>query len=269
MLKLAKVARAARLAILSMMLKSRGAHIGGCFSSVEILVALYFKVMRIFPKRPNDLARDRFILSKGHGVAALYAVLAEHGFFPKKLLATYCMEGSKLPGHASRGLVPGVEASTGSLGHGLSMGAGMALAAKRDGKQYRTFVLMSDGECDEGSTWEAILFAGHHQLDNLVAIVDYNKWQSFGRTKEVANLEPFVQKWKDFRWAARECNGHDFGALTRALGRVPFQKGKPSVLIAHTVKGKGWSAIEDTLKSHYLPPTADEYKAAVEEITNS
>lgn len=263
------IARAMRLSILRMVYRSRGAHIGGSFSSVDILVALYFGVMRIFPRRPNNPNRDRFVLSKGHGIAALYAALAERGFFSKKLLDTYCADGSNLPGHSSRGSVAGVEVSTGSLGHGLSMGAGMALAAKRDGKQYRTFVLLSDGECDEGSTWEAVLFAGQHKLDNLVAIVDYNKWQSFGRTKEVMDLEPFEKKWSDFRWGVKECNGHDFSSLMRAFAKIPFQKGKPSVLIAHTVKGKGWSAIEDTLKSHYLPPTADEYKAAVEEITNS
>ena len=167
-----------------MIFTSQASHIGSALSCVDILTVLYFKILAIDPKNPWLENRDRFILSKGHAVAALYATLAERGFFNKKLLKSYCANGSNLPGHASRNCVAGVEVSTGSLGHGLAIANGIALAGKRDKKNYRVFVLLSDGECDEGSTWEAILFAGHHKLDNLVAIVDYNKWQAFGRTNK-------------------------------------------------------------------------------------
>ncbi len=201
--KLTAIARQTRLHVLDMINASRGAHIGSNFSSVEILTALYFGgFLNVHPKHPHNPNRDRFILSKGHGAAALYATLAQKGFFPEKILEQYCRNGSTLFGHASRAL-PGIEVSSGSLGHGLSLANGMALAGKRDKKHYRVVALLSDGECDEGSTWEAILFAGHHHLDNLIVIVDYNKWQSFGRTKEVLNLEPFTKKWKDFNCSTK------------------------------------------------------------------
>ena len=266
--KLKDVAKRIRLQILKMLFKSRAAHIGGNFSSIEILTVLYFKIMRINPQKSFWESRDRFILSKGHIAAGLYAVLAERGFFNKKILANYCVNGGNLPGHASRNCVPGVEVSTGSLGHGLSMANGIALAGKRDKKNYRVFVLLSDGECDEGSNWEAILFAGHHKLDNLVAIVDYNKLQAFGKTNEVLNLEPFAAKWRNFGWETKEINGHNFKEIISALKNIPFKKRKPSVLIAHTIKAKGLSFMEDKLESHYRPPTEEEYKIAIKEISN-
>jgi len=255
-----------RKKILKMIFTSQASHIGSALSCVDILTVLYFKILAIDPKNPWLENRDRFILSKGHAVAALYATLAERGFFNKKLLKSYCANGSNLPGHASRNCVAGVEVSTGSLGHGLAIANGIALAGKRDKKNYRVFVLLSDGECDEGSTWEAILFAGHHKLDNLVAIVDYNKWQAFGRTNEVLNLEPFTKKWKDFGWSAKEINGHNFQEIFKSLGKIPFQKNKPSVLIAHTIKAKGLSFMENKLESHYRSPSEEEYKKAIKEL---
>lgn len=263
--KLVNASRIARELVLDMVMQSKSAHIGSSFSAVDILVTLYFGVMKVFPKSPKHPGRDRLILSKGHAGAALYAILGVRGFFSTKLLGKYFQNGSMLAGHASRTAVPGVELFTGSLGHGLPVGAGMAFSGKLDKRPYRVFVIMSDGECDEGSNWEAILFAGHHQLDNLVAVVDYNKWQSFGRTKDVLDLEPFAKKWKDFGWNVKECDGHDFKALMEAFTRIPFEKGKPSVLIAHTVKGKGLP-YENELRSHYHPPTEDEYRMTKERI---
>jgi len=207
-------------------------------------------------------------MSKGHAVAALYAALAERGFFHKKLLQKYCANGSNLPGHPVIRSVPGIEVSTGSLGHGLAIANGMALVSKRDKKKYRVFVLLSDGECDEGSTWEAVLFASHNKLDNLVAIIDYNKWQAFGRIKDVLNLEPFAQKWKDFGWVVKEVNGHNSQEIYQSLKKIPFKKNKPSVLIAHTLKAKGLPFLEDKLESHYRPPTEEEYKIGIKEINN-
>ncbi|MBI5401676.1 transketolase [Candidatus Wolfebacteria bacterium] len=266
--KLKDIAKRIRLQILKMIFKSKTAHIGGSFSSIEILTVLYFKIMRINPKKPFWEDRDRFILSKGHIAAGLYAVLAERGFFNKKMLVNYYVNGGNFPGHVSRNCVPGIEVSTGSLGHGLAMANGISLAGKRDKKNYRVFVLLSDGECDEGSNWEAILFAGHHKLDNLIAIVDYNKLQAFGKTNEVLNLEPFAAKWRNFGWEAKKINGHNFKEIILALKNIPFKKGKPSVLIAHTIKGKGVSFMENKLEWHYKPPSLEEFKIAIKEIKN-
>jgi len=257
-----------RKKIVEMIFVSQTSHIGSALSCVEILVALYFNILRISPYKPFSENRDIFILSKGHAVSALYAVLAERGFFNEKLLNTYCANGSQLPGHVSQGFIPGIEVSTGSLGHGLAIANGIALAGKRDKEKYRIFVLLSDGECDEGSTWEAILFASHHKLDNLVAIIDYNKWQAFGRTKEVLNLEPFKKKWVDFGWAAKEVDGHNLKEILKVFQKIPFKKNKPSVVIAHTVKGKGLPFLEDKLESHYRPPTEEEYKIFMSKINN-
>ncbi len=264
--KFKKIAQNVRLSILEMITKGKCPHIGSNLSAVDILTALYFKILKINPKKPNDPNRDRFILSKGHAAAALYAVLAERGFADKEKLKNYSINGGNLPGHASRGYLPGIEINSGSLGHGLPIANGMALAAKKDKKNYRVFALLSDGECDEGSNWEAILFAAHHKLDNLVVIIDCNKWQAFGRTKDVMNLEPFVQKWKDFGWSVKEADGHDFREIFQALKKIPFEKNKPSVLIAHTVKGKGVSFMEDKLEWHYRNPNEGEYKIALKEI---
>jgi transketolase len=245
--------------------RARSSHIGGCLSAADLLAVLYGGILRVDPRQPALPDRDRFILSKGHAAAALYAVLAERGFFPEEWLETFYADGSCLPGHATYG-VPGVEVSTGSLGHGLSIGCGMALAGKHDGKSYRVFTLLSDGECDEGSTWEAAFFAPHHRLDNLTAIIDYNKIQSFGRVKEVLDLEPFAAKWRSCNWDVREIDGHDFGAIEKVLSDVPFQKGKPSCIIAHTVKGKGVSFMENDLAWHYRSPDGDQLRRALAEL---
>jgi len=232
----------------------------------ELLAVLYGSVMRVDPARPNSPDRDRFILSKGHACAALSAVLGERGFFPLDWLKSFCQNGSRLAGHVTHRGVPGVEASTGSLGHGLSIACGMALAGKRDGRSYRVFTILSDGECDEGSTWEAALFAPHHMLDNLVVIVDYNKIQSFGRVKEVLDLEPLGEKWKSFGWSVREVDGHNVSELRSTLQEVPFQVDRPSCVIAHTVKGKGVSFMEDKLLWHYRPPDDEELRQALNEL---
>jgi len=261
-----QIAKEIRKKVLKMVFDSRTSHLGSSLSAVDILTVLYFKILKIDPKNPLDENRDRFILSKGHAAAALYAALAERGFFPKEILDGYCRDGGKLPGHSTRGCVPGVEVSTGSLGHGLPMGAGMAIAAKNDGKNYRIFILMSDGECEEGSVWEAALFASHHQLDNLIGIIDYNKLQAFGRTNEILNLEPLKKKWESFGWSVKEIDGHDFSQIEENLSQIPFEKGKPSLLICHTIKGKGVSFIEDKLEWHYKNLTKEEYDMALKEL---
>lgn len=248
--------------------RANSSHIGSCLSMADILAVLYSNCLRIDAQHPDWVDRDRFILSKGHGAAALYAVLAECGFFPVEQLDTYCQDGSMLLGHVNYD-VPGVEVSTGSLGHGLAIGCGMALAAKREGRPYRVFVLLSDGECDEGSTWEAILFAPQHELDNLVAIVDYNKIQSFGAVKQVLDLEPLAEKWRAFRWAVHEIDGHDYSQIENALKRIPLEPRKPTCIIAHTVKGKGVSFMENQLAWHYKSPSAEELALALGELESA
>jgi len=255
-----------RVHALRMIHRAQSSHIGTSLSATDLLAVLYTRVLRIDPSQPDRPDRDRFILSKGHGCAAVYAVLAERGFFPKEWLDTYYQDGSHLAGHITHHGVPGVEASTGSLGHGLSIGCGIALAGKRDGCSYRVFVLLSDGECDEGSTWEAALFAPHHRLDNLVAIVDYNKIQSFGTVKEVLDLDPLASKWQAFGWATREIDGHDFVQIENALLSVPFETGRPSCIIAHTVKGKGVSFMEGQLAWHYKAPNDEQLRQALAEL---
>lgn len=255
-----------RVSTVRLVHEAKSAHVGGSLSMADLLAALYGGVLRVDPARPDWPDRDRFILSKGHACAAFYAALAFRGFFPESWLDTFYRDGGRLAGHASHTGVPGVEFSTGSLGHGLSVATGMALAGKRDDAPWRVFALLSDGECDEGSTWEPALFAPQHGLDNLVAIIDYNKIQSLGRTKEVINLDPFADKWRAFGWAVREIDGHDMEQVVDALSTVPFQAGRPSCIIAHTVKGKGVSFMEDRLLWHYRNPTAEEYKAAVAEL---
>lgn len=264
--ELKRLAHRIRTRVLLMTHRARSSHIGSNFSLVEALTVLYGKVLRVDPSDPSWSDRDRFILSKGHACAALYAVLAERGFFPVEWLETFCQNGSRLAGHATHTHIPGVEVSTGSLGHGLSVAVGMALAAKRDAKAYRVFVLLSDGECNEGSNWEAIMFAPHHRLDNLIAIVDYNKIQSLGTVEEVLDLEPFADKWRTFGWAVREIDGHDVSKVETVFSQVPFEAGKPSCVIAHTVKGKGVSFMEHKLLWHYRSPQGEEYEAALAEL---
>ena len=246
--------------------RAKASHVGSSLSTVELLAVLYGRILRVDPERPDWPERDRFILSKGHGCAAYYAILAETGFFPLEWLETFYQNGSRLAGHATHTQVPGIEISTGSLGHGLSVATGMALAAKRDHRLYRVYCLLSDGECDEGSTWEPILFAPQHRLDNLVAIVDYNKIQSLGTVKEVMDLDPFADKWQAFGWAVREIDGHNLAEIEEVLCQVPYEPGKPSCIIAHTVKGKGISFMENELLWHYRSPQGEEYEAALAEL---
>lgn len=255
-----------RKSILKMVTVSKSSHVGSALSIVEILATLYFKILNIDSSSPEKEDRDRFLLSKGHASAALYATLAERGFFSNDLLDKYCMDGGVLPGHLDSSMTLGVEASTGSLGHGLSIGVGMAISAKHDKKNYRIYVLLSDGECDEGSIWEAAMLAAHLKLDNLIAIIDYNKIQSFGRVNEVIDLEPLYDKWISFGWAVKEIDGHDYQELLSAFEPVPFESGKPSMIIAHTIKGKGVSFMEDKLEWHYKSPTQEQYEIAIKEI---
>lgn len=265
--RLQELAHEIRLRTLRMINRAGSSHIGTAFSMAELLAVLYGKILQVDPEHPAGPDRDRFVLSKGHGCAALYAVLAKQGFFPLEWLDTFYQNGSRLAGHATHTSIPGIEVSTGSLGHGLSLACGMALAAKRDQKQYRVFALLSDGECDEGSTWEPVLFAAHHRLDNLIAVVDYNKIQSLGRVEEVLNLEPFAEKWRSFGWVAKEIDGHDVQEIIEVLDRLPSESGKPTCIIAHTVKGKGVSFMEDKLLWHYRSPQGEEFEAALAELT--
>ncbi|MCX5887949.1 MAG: transketolase [Deltaproteobacteria bacterium] len=246
--------------------RGRSSHIGSILSMADIMAVLYGQVLRKRPDNPNWPERDRFILSKGHAGAGVYAALAETGYFPVDWLPRHCAQGSKLCGHVSHIGIPGVELSTGSLGHGLSVGAGMAYAGKLDKKDYRVFVLLGDGECDEGSNWEAILFAAHHRLANLIAIVDYNKIQSLGPVAETLELEPFADKWLSFGWRVREVDGHDHDQLAASLDIRSEIGSSPFCVIAHTIKGKGVSFMENTVLWHYRSPQAEEFEAALREV---
>ena len=239
-------------------------HVGSCLSIADIVATLYGEVLRVDPGDPGWPERDRFILSKGHAGACIYAALAERGFFPVDHLERHYRNGSNLSGHVSHKGVPGVEFSTGSLGHGLGVGAGMAMQLRRSGGDQRVFVLMSDGECDEGSNWEAILFAGHQRLANLCAIVDNNKLQSLGPVSETIALEPFANKWRMFGWAVHRIDGHDHGALRSAF--VALSAERPTCIIADTVKGKGVSFMEDQVLWHYRSPQGEEFAAAMREL---
>jgi transketolase len=255
-----------RVQTIRMIHRAKSSHIGSALSMADLLAVLYTRILRVDPNHPDWPERDRFVLSKGHACAALYVVLAERGFFPAAWLDDFYQDGAHLAGHATHAGVPGVEVSTGSLGHGLPIACGMALAGKRDWKASRVFALLSDGECDEGSTWEAALFAPHHQLDNLIVIVDYNKIQSLGTVKEVLDLEPFAAKWRAFGWAVREINGHNIEQIEKVLSDVSPEPGKPTCVIAHTVKGKGVSFMEDKLLWHYRTPDRDEMARALTEL---
>jgi transketolase len=261
-----ELALAIRRTAIRMVHKARASHIGGCLSAADLLAHLYGWFLRVDPGNPGWPERDLFLLSKGHAAAGLYATLALTGFFPKAWLKTYCQNRTRLAGHVSHQGIPGVEVSTGSLGHGLPLGLGMALARQRTGHPGRVVVLMSDGECDEGSTWEAALLAPQLGLDNLLAIIDINKIQALGRTAEVADLEPLDEKWKSFRWGVRRIDGHDHEAIRGALGAVPFETRRPSVLLADTVKGKGVSFMENRLLWHYRSPNDEEFSRALTEL---
>ncbi len=237
-------------------------HLASAFSLVEIMRVLFDDVLRFDPLRPDWEERDRFLLSKGHGCLALYAILADKGFFPATELATFCRMGTRLGGHPDHRL-PGVEASTGSLGHGLSLGVGMALNARFAKNGARVFVLMGDGECNEGSVWEAALSATKHGLDNLTVLVDCNGWQSYGRTSEVLDLEPFADKWRSFGFAVSETDGHDLSALRRVLTALPLAPGQPNAVICRTVKGKGVRLCEHNPGWHHKNKISPEETAAL------
>ena len=247
---------------------SHGSHIGSVLSVAEIIAVLYSSVLNVDPRQPKKPDRDRLILSKGHAGSAVYAALAETGFFPVEQLKTHYANGSILSGHVSHKGVPGVEVSTGSLGHGLGVGTGMALGAKMDGAQWRTYVVLGDGECDEGSVWESALQAAQYKLDRLIVVVDYNHMQSLATVEDTLKLEPFEQKWKDFGWNAESVNGHDTEALKEAFARAKENAGsrKPYVILAHTVKGKGISFMENNILWHYRTPQGEEYEAALKEL---
>jgi len=266
---LSKTAQKIRQLTLKMITEAKASHIGSSFSIVEILTALYFgDILKIDPQNPDDPKRDIFILSKGHGCASLYATLALRGFFPEEVLyKEFYTDGGRLTGHPSFKLIPGIEVATGALGHGLSMGVGFAKAAKIDAKKTKTFVVLGDGECNEGAVWEAALFAGQHKLDNLTVIVDYNQLQGLGCSKDVLCMDPFKEKWAAFGWEAKEVDGHNLEELTEVLKKVPFKEGKPNAIIAHTVKGKGVSYMEGELAWHYKSPNEEEFKQAVKELS--
>lgn len=247
---------------------SRGSHIGAIFSVAEIVATLYTGVLHVDPADPSLPDRDRLVYSKGHAGAAVYAALAERGFFPVEELRTHYANGSRLSGHVSHKGIPGVEFSTGSLGHGLAVAAGMAMGAKLDGAAWRTFAVLGDGECDEGSVWEAALQAHQFQMDNLIAVVDHNRMQSLDFCENTLALEPFADKWRDFGWNVITVDGHDTDALRAAFdwAKGNLGTGKPSVLLAQTTKGKGVSFMENDILWHYRTPQGEEYEAALKEL---
>ena len=261
-----ELARRVRRHALHMTNRGGSSHIGSVLSMADIVAVLYGGILRLDAADPQWPDRDRFILSKGHAGAGIYAALAECGYLDVRQLDTHCQDGSLLSGHISHKAIPGVELSTGSLGHGLSVGAGMALGAKLDACEHRVFVLLSDGECDEGSTWEAVLFAAHHRLDRLVAIVDYNKIQSLDTVENTLALEPFAAKWESFGWSVREVDGHDHVALWHALSDIPASANLPTCVLAHTTKGMGVSFMENSVLWHYRTARAEEFDAALREL---
>ncbi|WP_440065678.1 transketolase [Streptosporangium sp. OZ121] len=235
--------------IVNMCASPEGGHLGGSMSLVEVLATLYFQIMRIDPRNPGSPDRDMLLLSKGHAGIALYATLCEAGFFPEERLADYALPGSSFMAHP-HAEIPGVEMPSGSLGHGLALGVGVALAARLGGSGRRCFVVMGDGELQEGSVWEAASVAANHGLDNLTAVIDRNRLQITGETESVGDLEPLADRWQAFGWQVREVDGHDVGALTAAF-TAPPERGRPTLIIAHTVKGKGLPFIEGQARSHY------------------
>jgi transketolase len=250
---------------LRMVARANASHIGSALSITDIVAVLYSGILNVNPAQPGNPARDRFLLSKGHACVAVYAALAETGFFPRATLETYGSDGSSLMAHISHH-VPGVEFSTGALGHALPFGVGKALAAQRTRQDWRTVVLLSDGECGEGSNWEAFMFAAHHKLDRLTAIIDYNKLQSLGSVADTLGLEPLADKLTAFGWAVREVDGHDHVALAANLSPARWNPGKPQMLIAHTTKGKGVPFMENKVEWHYKSPNPEQLADALAAI---
>ena len=254
--------------ILKYIFHANAGHTGGSLSCVDILNVLYNHVMNVSPENFKSPDRDRYIQSKGHSVEALFVVLADKGFFPESDLNTLCKYNSHYIGHPTR-KVNGVEQNTGALGHGLPISVGMAIAAKLDKKKFRVFTLLGDGELPEGSNWEAALTASHYKLDNLCAIIDNNKLQITGPTSEVCNTDPLDAKFESFGWAVRHVDGHDLNALKEAFEALPFTEGKPNLVIAHTVKGKGVSYMENVIKWHHGVPSEKQYEDALSELDNA
>ncbi len=264
-LELEKAAVGIRRRILEIIYSAAGGHTGGSMSAVDLLAVLYLDIMNLRPDDPSWPERDRFILSKGHSVEAYYAVLVKAGFIPDELLDTYGRFNSALAGHPVN-KIPGIEINSGALGHGLSVGTGLALAAKRDGRAYRTYVLMGDGEHGEGSLMEAAAAAGHYGLDNLVAIIDRNKLQISGYTEDLCGIDDLRKKYQACGWAVRECDGHSIAEIRNALQAAPFEKGKPSFIMAHTIKGKGVSFMENDASWHHKAPSPEQFRQAMEEL---
>ena len=256
-------ARNIRKNIIKMVNKGNSSHVGSALSCVDLLVCLYSDYLKFDPQRPEWDERDIFILSKGHAGSAVYATLSEFGFFSEDKLLTHYQNGSDLSGHVSHKNVPGVEFSTGSLGHGLPVATGNALAFKKLKNKRKVCVLLSDGECDEGSNWEAAMFASHHKLNNLLCVIDYNQLQSLTTTEETLGLEPFADKWKAFGWDVREVDGHDYEAILDSLKK---SSDKPICLIGHTTKGKGVSFMENSVLWHYRSPQGEEFTEATKEL---
>ena len=261
------IARRLRLDSIKMIAAANSGHPGGSLSAADIVTALYFGgVLRHDPKHPEWPDRDRFILSKGHGVPVLYAALAERGYFPTSELKTLRQVDSRLQGHPVQGLTPGIEASTGSLGQGLSIGIGHAIAGRLDGKHYRTYVLLGDGECQEGQVWEAVMTAGNYELDTLIAIVDNNRYQLDGPVEEINSIQPLADKFRAFKWHTLEVDGHDIGAVLDALHQARAHEGRPTCIIAHTVKGKGVTFMENNNEFHGKAPNADQLAVALGQL---
>ena len=264
--ELERMAKRLRRHVITMIATAGSGLPGGSLSAADIVTTLYFKIMLHDPPNPQWLDRDRFILSKGHAAPILYAALAECGYFPIDELFTLRKLDSRLQGHTDRLLTPGVEMSSGSLGQGLSFGIGIALAGKLDARDYQVYVLLGDGECDEGQIWEAAMAAAHYKIDNLTAIIDHNEIQLAGRTCDIMNLEPLADKWRSFNWHVLDINGHDINQILQAAKKAQEIKQRPTVIIAHTIKGKGVSFMENNVDFHGKAPTPEETERALKEL---
>jgi len=264
--ELERMAKQLRRHVITMIATAGSGHPGGSLSAADIVTALYFKIMRHDPNNPHWLDRDRFVLSKGHAAPVLYAALAECGYFPLEELSTLRKLDSRLQGHTDKTLTPGVEMSAGSLGQGLSFGIGIALAGKLNARDYQTYVLLGDGECDEGQIWEAAMAAAHFKIDNLTAIVDHNEIQLDGWNRDIMNLEPLADKWRAFNWHVLDINGHDISQILQAARKAKKIRQKPTVIIAHTIKGKGVSFMENNVGFHGKAPTPEQAETALKEL---
>lgn len=260
------IARDIRKDIVCMHARSKSSHIGSALSIVDLLAVLYFRILNLDAKNYKKMSRDRLILSKGHAASALYATLVKKGIINKDKLQGYCLDGGSLCGHCDDFRLPGIEATTGSLGHGLSVASGMAFAAKYDEIKNKIFVIMGDGECNEGSVWEAAMFASHNKLDNITVIIDRNHLQGLGNTEKVMKIDPLLDKWKAFGWQGCYVDGHNLAHLLRALRKLPFKKSCPTVIIANTIKGKGISFMENRLEWHYRSPSDEHLARALKEL---